>query len=348
MASAKQSVFIPSINSKTWLLMTNRIQSTCLRDYSLSKTSEDRTFSLKELNDLLRRKDSYSERLPSFTRVPFNDFLFWREQIEFRNQESGFSGTVEVTRLQEKFKSEWEKAILMKNVDALKSLIQRWVERLSCVKDKVQFNHWDDDSAETKFSLHKGIGWTSHLLEVSRKDGRQQVISTGNDMTDFSLAAMEIGFGISSKSNLIQQGETDFIKPDGLGIRRDGCFTVIEVKGPQDERDLRGPILQAACGAAAVVAKAKMICKIAKAQGKLRPAFKKVNIPKNEPSIGIHVLTSKHKKSGKVESWSSEIEGFCKVLLGAFSNLKYIAVSYVEPEKTKGFSEIKVDHLVER
>lgn len=344
MAASKRLVFIPEINDKTWLLMTNVEQGTCLRDYSTSTIVEDRSYSLKELNSFLRNKNAYSERLPTFSKVPFKEIKFWKEQIDFRNEESGLASKIAATRLQEKFKSEYEKDISKQTKSAL---FERWVERFSCIKDKVQFNHWDDDSTEGKFSFHKGIGWTSHLLEVSRRNGSVHFVETGNCLTDFSLAAMEIGFGISSKNNKIQRGKIDFIKPDGLGIRKDGCLTVIEVKGPQDERDLRGPILQAVCGAAAVVAKAGMICKIAKSKGKLRPAFKKASVPEKERSIGIHILTSRHKKGGKVEDWSEDIEEFCKVLLEAFSKLKYIAVSYVEPEQTNGFRKINVDHLVQ-
>lgn len=348
MAASKRLVFIPEINDKTWLLMTNRVQGTCLRDYSTLTISEDRTYSLKELDVFLNNKGSYSERLPSFSKIPFNDKSFWKEQIEFRNRESGLSGETSITRLQEKFKREIENVFSRRNsAKAFRTLFERWIATFSCVKDKVQFNHWDNDCAVAKFSSATGIGWTSQLLEASRRNGSCKLVSTGNKMTDFSFAAMEVGFGISSKNNLFQDGQTDFIKPDGLGIREDGCFTVIEVKGPSDERDLLGPVLQAACGAAALVAKSRMICRIAKAGGKLRPPYSNAIIPKRQRSIGIHVLTAKHKKRGSLETWSLEIEQSCKMLLAAFVELKYIAFSFVEPDKTEGFTKIVVDKLIQ-
>lgn len=120
---------------------------------------------------------------------------------------------------------------------------------------------------------------------------------------------------------------------------------MLEIKGPKDEKDLLGPLLQAACGAAAVVAKGKMLCDIAQSPGKLRPAYNNARIPRRA-SIGIHVLTAKDKRTGKLEAWSPQTQQSCETLLHAFSQLEYIAYSFVDPAETNGFQHIDVDHLV--
>jgi hypothetical protein len=88
MAASKQLVCIPALNKNTWLLITKRLQGACLRDYSVQPCTEDRTRSVAELEKLLTAKDSFTEKLPAFSKIRFDDYDFWKEQIEFRNAES--------------------------------------------------------------------------------------------------------------------------------------------------------------------------------------------------------------------------------------------------------------------
>ena len=67
--------------------------------------------------------------------------------------------------------------------------------------------------------------------------------------------------------------ERDLIKPDGLGVRRDGSFCVLEVKGPKDDGDLIRATLQGVCGVLAVYAKRKMIFQLTKCEGGLLVEF---------------------------------------------------------------------------
>ena len=70
------------------------------------------------------------------------------------------------------------------------------------------------------------------MLERCRAAGGPHFVETGDPQLDFSLVSMELNLGISSKSNPFQPGKTDYIKPDGLGVRRAGkAFCVLEVKG---------------------------------------------------------------------------------------------------------------------
>lgn len=348
MAASKQLVFLPMVNAKTWLLMTKRKQGTCLRDYSTTPHTSIRSYSLDELDAMLAQDGSYSEKPPAFSRIPFSDEVFWREQIAFRNAESGRHGGVEERRLQERFKEQCMRALDQPGHAKLRAVFEHWTERFRCIKQKEQFNHWDNDPAASKYSAETGIGWTSQLLEQSRKNGKIHFIPTGCDITEFSLVAMELGFGISSKNNEFRKGQTDFIKPDGLALRRNGYFTVIEVKGPQDEADLIGPLLQTTCAALALVAKKEMIQRIAVKEGERRPAFPRAEIPEARRSIGIHILSQAGPDGGPRVPWTPKVESTCLTVINAFTRLEYVAYSFVSTDEARNLKRLNTDVLVTR
>lgn len=120
---------------------------------------------------------------------------------------------------------------------------------------------------------------------------------------------------------------------------------MLEVKGPSDEADLLGPLLQAACGALAVVAKKDVLCQILRNSNGRRPKYGNARVPKKR-SVGIHILTAKHKKKGKLESWSQKHEELCMTVLRAFPQLQYIAYSFIVPDDTNNFTKVTVDRLV--
>jgi hypothetical protein len=345
-AASKKLVYLPQVNESTWLLMTKVRQGTCLRDYSTSPAKEDRRFTTKQLEEMLEQDGAYSERLSSFSRVQHTDDAFWREQIEFRNAESGLTAFVDERRMQERFKEESLTAISQRSEAALLSVFQRWTERFECIKQKTQFNHWDDDSASSRFNHRTGIGWTSQLLEASRVNRQVTFIPTECYATDFSLVAMELGFGISSMNNAFRKGHKDFIKPDGLALRRSGYFTVLEVKGPQDEPGLIEPMLQATCGGLAVVAKKNMLRSIARRAGGLRPAFHRAEIPINSRSLGIHILSQSSEQGGPRVPWTQEVETACLSVLQAFRQLEYIAYSFVTTQQAQSLNHLRTNVLI--
>lgn len=345
-AASKKLVYLPEINKSTWLLMTKVGQGACLRDYTTSPRNDDRRFTTEQLEEMLEQDGTYSEKLSSFSGIKYTDDPFWREQIEFRNAESGLTASVDERRLQERFKEESLTAISQRSEDALLSVFQRWVKRFECIKPKAQFNHWDDDSAKSRFNASTGIGWTSQLLEASRANGQVTFIPTDCPATDFSLVAMELGFGISSKNNPFRSGYKDFIKPDGLALRKSGYFTVLEVKGPQDEPGLIGPMLQAVCGGLAVVAKKYMLRSIARGTGGLRPAFHRAEIPLKSRSLGVHILTHSRGQGGPREPWTQEVETACIAVMQAFRQLEYIAYSFVTNEQAQALNRLHTDVLI--
>ena len=233
------------------------------------------------------------------------------------------------------------------NRNALEAVVLRWCSRFKCVKDKKQFNHWDEDAADAKFCATTGIGWSAQLLEAaSRRDRQLRYIPTGCSKTEFSLAAMELGFGISSRDNRFRRGQTDFIKPDGLGVRRDGYFTVLEVSGPKDERSLVAPMWQATCGALAVFAKRTMLQSIALQFAAMRPAYPRVKVPLNSRSLGIHVLMHANPNGLPREPWSTEVENTCRAVLDAFRQLEYIAYSFVTRQQAEKLTRLQTDVLI--
>lgn len=343
MAASKQLVYIPAVNKNTWLLMTKRGQGTCLRDYSVNPVAEDRTKSTADLKRLLAVDGSFTERLPAFSKIPFAKSDFWRKQIELRNAESGLVSNNQRNRLQEEFKKECEP--LLNNPPELEAIFERWKKRFKCVKDKVQFNHWDDDCSANRFPAKKGIGWSSQLLEASRLGGTRRLIPTGRDDTDFSLIAMEVGLSISSKYNLFGEG-ADYIIPDGIGLRKNGHFTVVEVKGPKDEKELVPPLLQATCATLAVVAKSAMLSQIAKTKGLLRPAVARAAVPTNARSLGIHIIMQSGGNGGPRVPWTGDVESACTSVIAAFPQLKYIAYSFISNQQSASLTSLSIDYLI--
>lgn len=346
MGKYKRLVYIEEINSKTWLLLTKAGQSTCLRDYATSPPTKVRSFSADEIEAMLKKAGNFQERIPPFTKVSIEDEDFWRSEIQLRNDESALNGPVETTRLQAIFKEDIKSALASRNEETMAAAIHRWKKRFEMVKDKKQFNHWDGDSAISKISATTGLGWTSQLLEESRRGGVLNYLPTGCDETKFSLVAMELSLGISSKANPFPGEGPSYIKPDGLGVRSSGHFTILEVKGPQDEAGLVGPMLQAACGALAVVAKRKMILDIARSAWGLRPACRNARLPKKKRTIGIHVLTQADENGGPREPWTKDVEDACLAILKAFEELKYIAYSFVTRPQAANLTRLDTNYLI--
>jgi len=343
MAASKQLVYIPALNKNTWLLMTKRVQGACLRDYSVKPCTEDRTRSVAELESLLSAKDSFTAKLPAFSKISFDDHDFWKKQIELRNAESELGRIAKRNRLQKEFKAECQP--YLNDPKKLQTLFERWETRFVCVKDKAQFNHWDNDCSANRFPATKGIGWSSQLLEASRHGGKLRLIPTGCAETDFSLIAMEVGLSISSKNNLFGAG-ADFIIPDGIGLRKSGYFTVIEVKGPDDENDLVQPLLQATCATLAVAAKSGMLSQIAESKGLLRPAADRAAVPKKRRSLGIHIIMQSAPSGGPRVKWSSRVESVCTSVIAAFPKLRYIAYSFVSTQQAAALTGLSIDYLI--
>jgi hypothetical protein len=344
----KRLVYIPEVNKRdkvdTWRLLTQG-RGTCLRNYlAPNPPTEDRSFSVGEIKEMLKTEGAYSEKLPTFSKISYEDDSFWREQIELRNLE--FSDKQQ--RLLDDFVKQCHGAFKQRSpAKALQAVFERWIYRFSCIVRKAQFNHWDDDCADCKFSVGEGIGWTSKLLESSRKGKVLSYIKTGNCDTNFSLLCMELSLGISSNNNLFRKTKApDFIKPDGLGIRECGSFTIFEVKGPKDDRTLINPMLQAVCGALAVYSKREMLCRIAKKEGGRRPAVKLPRIPKRGRSLGVHVLSQANGNGGPRTEWTDETTKWCQTVAEAFPQLKYIAYSFISTDQAKSFSKIKIDQLI--
>lgn len=155
----------------------------------------------------------------------------------------------------------------------LRVCLSEWVNRLHAIVDKNDlFNHWDDDDCAGLCDPSTGIGWTARMLEFCRSGGQLRRITTTQPELDLALVVMELNLSISSRNNPFSPGIKDFVKPDGLGIRSDGTFGVLEVKAASDCPELFRATIQALCGAVGVFAKQKLIVDLAKKPRGRRPA----------------------------------------------------------------------------
>jgi hypothetical protein len=228
--------------------------------------------------------------------VSYKEVDYWREQISIKNVESGLPPIGDVAdagtrhRLLSLFVSQITPMLKDGRSRELRETIDRWVSGFTQVVEKEQFNHFDNTDATYLSNWRKGLGWTSAMLEYCRAGGTLEFIATGNADLDFAIISAELCFGLSSKTNPFQQGKQDYIEPDGLGVRRDGSFLVMEMKGPQDDHDLLTATLQALCGALALSAKREMCVRLAQSPAQRRPTVSHPQFPDDRPSLGLYVV----------------------------------------------------------
>lgn len=188
------------------------------------------------------------------------------------------------------------------------------------------------------------------MLELSRSGGEPKFIDTTRQSLDFSLIAMQLNLGISSRNNPFQPNETNLIKPDGVAIRRDNSFAVLENKGPQDDADIYDAMLQALCGALAVYAKREMIVAITKSQieDARRLAFPMARLPDGEPTMGLYVLVSKNDKDGvdRGVEMTPHVSSVAERFIQAWCPLKHIAFFFVDTSLDETLAKIPVSHVV--
>lgn len=216
----------------------------------------------------------------------------------------------------------------------LKEFIDLWHKKLACVKNKEgQFNHWDKDDASQSKETRTGIGYAAQMLEFCRKDQQLNFIRvTGCEDLDFALLSMDLHLGISAKKNFFCKGRRDFVKPDGLGVRRDASFCVLEIKGPQDQGDLYEATLQALCGALAVHAKQANLRYISKRKNGRRPAVDMPEASGMDDPVSVYVLVSHEKVT-----FDPRISDKMRMLVRCFPGLKEIVHFVLDFEAENAF-----------
>lgn len=348
--SSKQFVYLPSIRPSTWLLWSKRTGTVYLREYTADKCEVIEKLALLDAEALLALPTSRVEKNACFNTIRADEKKsFWFQLSNSLNIRDGFVTVDDKDKLQAVFKLQCLPPLQDGEANQLEALFSIWRSLFSKIKNKDErLNDYDHTDTTNLFKAGSGKSWQSPLLENSRRGGKVCFADTGSRLTDFSLAAMELTLAISAEDNPIFPESQSRIAPDGLGVRRNGFLTVLEVKGPSDEKDLLSPLMQATCGALAVVAKEQNLCQILRTSTGRRPRFNNARVPKTVASVGIHILTAKHKKKGKLEAWSDTHEMLCKRVLRAFPQLEYIAYSFVIPEDTDGFNKLHVDHIITR
>jgi hypothetical protein len=354
-------VYISQVSSTTTLHWSFKGNASCLRDYSTRPVTEIRRLTTAQVNELLGQPGNSQCDAPSHD---VKDVPFWQTQISEQNQRLGLalltplpatqaaSGVVlppeakpnRPENLVARFKVEVKPLIEHDRPKELAAVLESWRLRLACIKNYDEINHWDHDPAHSKITLEDGIGWTALMLEFSRAEGRLRFIDVGNERLDFALIGMDVNLGISSHFNLFRLGEKDYVKPDGLGLRRsDSSLCVLEVKGPKDVGDLYEATLQALCGALAVHAKRDMFLRLVTRGGRRRPAVSSVVLPESQPSLGLYVLVSK-----KVAVGIPDMDRYMKTILTACPCVREICHFIVDPSVDPTFAKLVVPTVFER
>ncbi len=340
-------VFIREIDPNTILHFAYRGEGSCLRDYSrgpLAPPAENRGYTASQIKDLLKQPGNHSEKAPDH---PVSDHAFWYQRICDRNSWFSLPGNVgpgQFSRLLDQFHSEVAPFVSAELKPTLVERVQQWTDRLAAIVTKDDgFNHWDNDDPSGLFSPTEGKAWTSRMLEFSRAQGSLHYISVGEQSLDFSLLSMEPNLSISSKNNPFLPGAKSSINLDGLGIRSDGTFCIVETKAESDCPELYRATIQALCGALAVYAKREMITRLAGTVKGRRPAATSASIPTDGASLGLYVMVDV-----KNYRWPEEA-GFresVQLLMDAFPPLQEVAYFAVDPRSSDFPSRIPVSQVL--
>ena len=290
-------VYIRQIRDHTFLHFSYTGEAFRLRDYSVSahippEVVERQRPGGHTATTIRALASQPGNHLLNAPKHDLEDCQFWHDQIIDLNQQhlplggpgpivGPIDGPAQPSvvepprqRLLDRFQREVSPFIEKGDGSGLKDTLAAWVEKLSAIETKNDmFNHWCQDDALHLWNTGSGIGWTASLLEYSRRDYHMNFVETSCESLDFALLSMDLNLGISATRNLFKPGYEDFIKPDGLAVRRDGSVAVLEVKGPQDEAGLTRGILQGFCGLLAVYAKREMLTRVAHTPAIRRPAF---------------------------------------------------------------------------
>lgn len=345
-----QLVFIRDINPNTFLHLTVVGEAFCLRRYPspnappVEVMRDNPGCNATTIREMANREGNMLLHTPG-ARLTLSQV--WYERIARANQEHLGAlpppppppppeGSLLAT-----FRQEVSDPITSGSASALKAVVDRWVQALNTIEDKENiFNRWCNDPCHHRQEANTGLGWTASFLEFCRQEGQLHYVETMNRSTDFALLAMGLRLGISSQNNPFHSGQTDYIIPDGLAVRRDGTAAVLEVKGPQDESDPIRCILQAFCATLAVYAKRDMLTRIAHQAAKGRPAVSDFCIPAEKPSLGVYVLISRNNFAiGSV----APLRELCKLLFTAFTPLKNVVLFGVDPHDGRFPGTIQYD-----
>lgn len=328
-----QIVFIQQIEPWTVLHFSFKGEGACLRDFSRGPAvppREIRGYSKAQVTAFLSQPGNRAEPAPE---IPVSDTTYWHQLVLERNgwlSLPGNTGPGESLRVIDLFHEKIGDLVTRKSRDPLAAALQDWRRKLgSIVENRDGFNHWDTDNASGRFPINKGLHWTAEMLEFSRAGSQLRFSETGQSDLDFALVSMDLNLAISSKDNPIAAGRVSSVKPDGIGVRRDGTFCVFEVKGEDDCPELFRATIQALCGAVALCAKADMVLRLTQAGKDRRPAMPNPRFPGDTQSIGLYVMVDSRNFAIPEDP---EFAEWIQLILGAYEPLREIAYFSVRPD----------------
>lgn len=344
-------VFIREIDPNTYLHFAYAGKGTCLRDYSrgpLAPPTEIRGYSKNQIMELLKVPGNCSEKAPK-NHKHVSDHFFWHQFIYNLNGKYGLPGNKgpgQFSRLLDQFHAEVAHSISNENKSKLIDRLQIWKEKFAAiVNKKVGFTLKEENNTSSSQPITSGRGWTSRMLEFSLGEKEFCRIKTGDPILDFSLLSIEPNMSISSKNNPIIPGSKSSINLDGLGIRSDGTFCVLEVKAEKDCHELFRATIQALCGAFTLIAKKDMIVELTRQANGKRLAVSTISLSDNKPSLGLYVMVdSKKYQFPEYEEFKNSIQ----LLMEAFKPLKEVAFFSVDPRSQEFPGKIPVTHVIRR
>ena len=212
---------------------------------------------------------------------------------------------------------------------ALRDVLIQWEENLNAIADgREWFNHWDDDNAWLPDYPNTSDGWALHMLDFSRREGNINFIQTNNDNLDFTFLSHGLILTIPGRNNRIRPGHEDSLEMEGLGIRSNGTFCIVEVKAVNEHVPLLEATIQTLFYAVAIYAKREMIIRLARPGRRRRPAAPLANIPDNDPSLGLYVMVDAQNYHLPQDAGFRDSIGLLKK---AFPPLREVAYFAVDP-----------------
>lgn len=325
-------VLLNEVDPNTFLHYGVQGDSVCLRDFSRGSNVPPighRQYSRSEVERMLMLPGNLRVEGP---RLPIDQREDWYQFTVAENNRLGLSGNTEpgqFTRLIDVFQAEVGPLLTAGDEAGLSAALKRWEGAFVSVPERVVLNPYDITNSTGLKPLTHGLGWTAAMLEHSRQGGLLQPVCAGQEFLDFSLVGMSVQFSLPAAANTYVPGRIGGVQLDGLGVRADGSFCILEVKAVNDVPAVYQATVQDLCGSVAVYAKRQMIVDIVARGNGLRPAVPKARIDNEAPSLGLYVLIdSKHVPNFE----DATLERQLQLMLRAFPPLREIAYFAVDPQ----------------
>lgn len=332
-------IYFPDNQPNTWWHYSKGTNGVSAKLRGLSTSGEWTTHrsanTIDKVEQLLKKSDG--EREPADP-VSISHSEFWKQTLFEKNTllelgNADGTETQQETRILTYFKQGLTKVRAKVGVGETPNLapvIDDWSKKLAkCIKDKdKEINHFDYDDATKKARSDTGEGWQSYLLEACRHSCNGELPrEKGHEIKCYSatreshrnvfFAAQEVNLTIPKDKNPFVRGREGRIKPDGLGVDKDGGLVIFEIKGPQDVLDPLCATTQGILGAIAAHVKLENL-----ADQLTTPAHKKSLRPPRhvalDAKLTVYIMISRAPIFGqRAPALTKEYDSMIRTLIAA-------------------------------